>query len=123
MVTGAGSGVGRAATLALLGEGYRVVLAGITMILPTTLMGGTFPLVTRIYVQGGQTGRQLGTLYAANTVGAILGSFLTGFVLIPWIGRQDSILAATVVNLAVRGFLTIGVEERKGLLGTSEVSL
>ncbi|MCG6920004.1 MAG: SDR family oxidoreductase [Acidobacteria bacterium] len=28
MVTGAGSGVGRAATLALLGEGYRVVLAG-----------------------------------------------------------------------------------------------
>ena len=28
LVTGAGSGIGRAVTLALLGEGYRVVLAG-----------------------------------------------------------------------------------------------
>lgn len=89
-------------------ETYRVGLAGLTMFLPTVLMGGTFPLVTRIYVGGGETGRQLGSLYAANTVGAILGSFLTGFVLIPWLGRQDSILAASFVNLAA-ALLLVGV--------------
>jgi spermidine synthase len=93
-------------------EAYRIFLAGITMILPTLLMGGTFPLVTRIYVQAGHTGRQLGTLYAANTIGAILGSFLTGFVLIPWLGRQDSILAATLVNLAAAGLLLAAVRWR-----------
>ncbi len=81
-------------------ELYRVFLAAMTMFLPTVLMGGTFPLVTRSYVDRRQTGRSLGTLYAANTLGAILGSFLTGFVLIPWIGRQNSILAASAVNIA-----------------------
>jgi spermidine synthase len=86
-------------------EGFKVLLAGLTMIVPTLLMGATFPLVTRIYVRGGHTGKELGTLYASNTVGAILGSFLTGFVLIPWLGRQESILAATLVNLAAAGLL------------------
>src|SRR5262245_32909070 len=81
-------------------ELYRMALAGLTMFLPTILMGATFPLVTRLYVGRKDTGNRLGRLYAANTLGAILGSFLTGFLLLPWIGRQNSILAATFVNLA-----------------------
>ena len=93
-------------------ELYRILLAGITMILPTILMGGTFPLVTRIYVGQGNTGTRLGRLYAANTVGAILGSFLTGFVLIPWIGRQDSVLAASFVNIAAAVLLVATIRWR-----------
>jgi spermidine synthase len=81
-------------------ELYRIALAGLTMILPTILLGGTFPLVTRIYLGREETGTRLGRLYAANTVGAILGSFLAGFVLVPWLGRQNTILAASFVNLA-----------------------
>ncbi len=81
-------------------ELYRIALAAAVMFLPTLLMGGTFPLVTRIYAERSEVGKSLGSLYAANTLGAIFGSFLTGFVLVPWIGRQNSILAATFVNLA-----------------------
>ena len=81
-------------------EAFRALLAGSAMLIPTVLMGGTFPLVTRAYVDRSRTGRSLGELYAANTLGAIGGSFLTGFVLLPWLGRQNSILVASVVNLA-----------------------
>ncbi|NNF05603.1 MAG: fused MFS/spermidine synthase [Candidatus Eisenbacteria bacterium] len=80
-------------------EMFRILLAGATMFLPTLLMGGTFPLVTRAFVDRKNMGSSLGVLYASNTVGAILGSFLTGFVFIPLIGRQNSILLATFVNL------------------------
>ncbi len=94
-------------------ELYRVFLAAMTMFLPTILMGGTFPLVTRAYVDRRQTGRSLGSLYAANTIGAILGSFLTGFVLIPWIGRQNAILAASFVNLAAGLLLVLALRGRR----------
>jgi spermidine synthase len=86
-------------------ELYRILLAAGVMFLPTLLMGGTFPLVTRAYADRREVGKSLGSLYAANTVGAIFGSFLTGFVLIPWVGRQNSILAASFVNLAAVALL------------------
>jgi spermidine synthase len=79
---------------------YRVLLAGSVMFLPTVLMGATFPLVSRVYLGRDTVGASLGSLYAANTVGAILGSFVTGFVLVPFLGRQASVLVACGVNLA-----------------------
>ena len=94
-------------------ELYRMALAGLTMFLPTILMGATFPLVTRLYVGREDTGQRLGRLYAANTVGAILGSFLTGFLLLPWIGRQNAILAATFVNLAATLLLVLTIGWRR----------
>jgi spermidine synthase len=94
-------------------EMYRLGLAAMTMFLPTFLMGATFPLVTRLYVGREDTGKRLGRLYAANTLGAILGSFLTGFLLLPWIGRQNSILAATFVNLAATLMLVLTIGWRR----------
>ena len=81
-------------------EGVRFLLSAGAMFVPTFFMGGMFPLVTRVYMGRRSEGKSLGTLYAANTVGAILGSFCAGFILIPLIGRQNAILAATLVNLA-----------------------
>jgi len=86
-------------------ELYRILLAGMVMILPTVLMGGTFPLAARSYARQASLGSSLGRLYAFNTVGAILGSFLAGFVLIPLLGRQQTIVAASVVNLAAAAYL------------------
>ena len=97
-------------------ETFRVLLAGSAMFIPTVLMGGTFPLVTRAYVNRSQTGRSLGALYAANTLGAIGGSFLTGFVLVPWLGRQNSILAASLVNVAA-AILLLAVLGRRRVPG------
>ncbi len=70
------------------------------LLIPTLALGLTFPLVTHLYASRlEELGRRLGEAYAANTVGAILGSFLGGFVLIPTIGLERSIEVAAVLNL------------------------
>ncbi|MCI0526710.1 MAG: fused MFS/spermidine synthase, partial [Nitrospira sp.] len=65
----------------------------VVMILPTLLFGGTFPLVIKIYhLYAHKMGRTAGDVYSVNTVGAILGAFLGGFVLIPTFGLQWTLL-------------------------------
>jgi len=72
--------------------------------LPTLLMGAIFPFVSRVALdERGGTGRPIGELYAANTVGAIAGSIAVGFWILPGRGAQGTLLwlAALVVVAAV----------------------
>lgn len=80
----------------------QFLLAFVIMIVPTLLMGAAFPLVARIRTADLKAaGRTVGSVYASNTVGSILGSFVAGFVLIPTLGIQRSIVLIAVGNLAV----------------------
>jgi spermidine synthase len=55
------------------------------------LWGASFPLALAAAAAPGQDpGRLLGGLYAANTVGAIIGALGTGFVLVVWLGSQHA---------------------------------
>jgi len=59
---------------------------------PTIFLGATFPLVNRIYARSlPEIGKTVGTAYAMNTIGAILGSFVAGFVLIPLLGKENGL--------------------------------
>jgi spermidine synthase len=59
---------------------------------PTIFLGATFPLVSRIYARSlPEIGKSIGTAYAVNTAGAILGSFVAGFLLIPLLGKEDGL--------------------------------
>src|SRR5205085_182626 len=79
----------------------RFGIAFVIMLVPTTLIGMTFPLAGRIGVRGLATlGRELGEVYAANTLGNIAGALLGGFVLIPIFGLQRSIALLAILNLA-----------------------
>lgn len=70
------------------------------ILVPTILMGASFPVAARIYVSSvDHIGEGLGRLYSANTVGAIFGSFLTGFIFIPTLGVQKTILFISTLNL------------------------
>jgi len=72
------------------------------MLIPTFLMGMLFPVATRIYVAGLRNlGAGVGTIYAANTTGAIFGAFATGFVFIPLLGTQASVFLLAGLNLAI----------------------
>ena len=74
----------------------------IVMIIPTLLMGGCFPLVTRIYTRRvDRLGHSIGNVYAINTIGAIAGSFCAGFILIPLIGIRPSIILMGVLNTII----------------------
>ncbi|MDH3400930.1 MAG: fused MFS/spermidine synthase [Chromatiales bacterium] len=76
------------------------------MILPTLLMGALFPLVTVIWTPGiERAGRGVGSAYAINTGGTILGALLGGLLILPWLGIHDSLkLAAALYFLVALGF-------------------
>ncbi len=80
----------------------RFVLTGILLLPPTFLMGGTLPVLSRFIVKSRKRiGRGLGLLYSLNTLGAVLGSFLTGFVLIKNLGLAGSTALAIVFNVVI----------------------
>ena len=78
-------------------------------ILPGALLwGASFPLALAAVSAerpGTDPGQQVGRVYAANTLGAIAGSLVTGLVLVPWIGtkgaQQVFIVASVVSGLVV----------------------
>jgi spermidine synthase len=87
---------------ALGGEGAafaaaRVALSFLVLVPPAALMGATLPvLVAR--VERGRLGAGLAGLYALNTAGAVLGSLLGGFVLLPAWGLLGTTGVAAALN-------------------------
>ena len=101
----------------------QVFLSGMVMFLPTILLGLTFPLVARLFTQSlYRVGSGVGSSYAANTLGAILGSFVGGFILIPNIGVENSIVVGVVLNLFI-GCLLILADTKISMLPRLAVGL
>ena len=95
----------------------------IVMVVPSTLMGACFPIVTRIYVHSkNQLGQSIGEVYSANTIGAILGSFCAGFVLIPLIGIRPSIALVVTLNLLIGCVLIFLNDLRSQVFGGIAIS-
>ena len=83
---------------------------------PTVLLGATFPLVNRIYARSlPAIGKSIGTAYALNTVGAILGSITAGFVLIPWLGKENGLrlVMALQFTLALTALVTRALHKKR----------
>jgi spermidine synthase len=80
----------------------RLVLSVIVLIVPTTLMGATLPLVVRSALgRGTILGRQVSLLYALNTTGAIAGALGAGIWLVPQLGITSSFRIGALVNVVV----------------------
>jgi spermidine synthase len=92
----------------------RVLVAFAVMFLPTLLLGMTFPLVVCLFTQNiYRVGSSVGTTYASNTLGAIVGAFVGGFVLLPLVGMQQSIVIGALLNLVV-GWALLIADPRPG---------
>ncbi|MFJ4111851.1 fused MFS/spermidine synthase [Pseudomonas sp. NPDC089758] len=67
---------------------------------PAFLMGGTLPVLVRALTPtDAQTGEAGGRLYAANTAGAIFGTLLAAFVLLPQLGVTGAACVAGALNM------------------------
>jgi spermidine synthase len=79
-------------------------VASLIVLLPALLMGMVMPLVL-VWAEGERTVsvRLVGRSYAVNTLGAITGAFLTGFLFIPKIGTRFTILFAAWLCLILAG--------------------
>jgi spermidine synthase len=87
-------------------------------------MGASFPLAARLYARNTQRmGQEVGEIYSANVLGATLGSITVGFVLLPLIGAQRSLLGAAVLNLAAAGLLLHASGRRPAALGGAALAL
>jgi spermidine synthase len=80
----------------------RFVAAFAVLILPTTLMGATLPIVMRsALARQVAAGSRMGLLYAVNTTGAIVGALVAGFYLVPDVGVSRSFWIAASINVAI----------------------
>src|SRR5256886_2004890 len=98
--------IGAAGALALGGAAsvaLRFGLAALVLLVPTTLMGGTLPALTKGFmgVERDRLQTSLGRLYALNTLGAVVGTALAGFFLIERVGIRPSLYGTAALNLAL----------------------
>ena len=90
----------------------RFIAAFAVLIVPTTLMGATLPIVMRsALVRDRAVGSRIGLLYAINTTGAIVGALIAGFYFISEIGVTRSFLIAAGVNVVI-GFIAVAASYR-----------
>ena len=70
------------------------IAGSLLAIFPTALlMGMAFPIGLRVWTRGRpDTTRRIGTFYSMNVAGAIAGSLLAGFLLLPQLGSRGSII-------------------------------
>lgn len=112
--------------LPYLYQGFRFTVVVLVLLPPTVLLGATLPLVIRQFADNESSfGKNVGFFYALNTFGALCGTLLAGFVLLPIVGLANTTIAAVVVNVLI-GVLAIlyGLEHQvQKAANTSKVTL
>ncbi|MBA3948405.1 MAG: fused MFS/spermidine synthase [Acidobacteria bacterium] len=89
---------------------------------PAILWGASFPLALASLAEPGQDpGRLVGRLYAANTVGAIVGATAASLLLVAWVGTQMA-QQLLIVFAAISGLIVLASDaarrnERAGMGG------
>lgn len=79
---------------------FTFALCMLVMLAPTFLLGTMFPLMTTLWTRTCESvGRDVGVIYAANTVGCIAGAMAGGLFLLPVLGVHGSVLLAAGVHL------------------------
>ena len=80
----------------------RFALSFLIVLLPTVMIGTTFPIMVRIFSSKSvPVGATIGTLYAVNTFGAVTGTLLTSFVLLKYVGLSGALIAGAGTNAAI----------------------
>jgi spermidine synthase len=81
--------------------GARAGIAGLVLFPATFCFGAAFPLVLQSRVRGVAAAQEAGSVYVANTLGAIGGSLSGAFVLLPLLGIQRGLLTLVGILLAI----------------------
>lgn len=103
LVRSAYIGLGGTAALGMGGGTVvRLVLSTLVLLVPTFLMGGTLPAAVQAVESAGDVGRRRSaTLYAANTIGAVVGTLLSTFALSEILGTRKMLIVACTLNALV----------------------
>lgn len=92
----------------------KTLVVTLILLLPTSIFGMLFPLSITLITSSTQNAPGiLGLAYAVNTVGAILGSYITGIFLIPVFGSSFALLTSLILSCVLLVILCLSIEERK----------
>jgi spermidine synthase len=77
-------------------------LTGLPFLLPATVLSAATPLLTRLSLRSVEEGgRVAGRIQAAAALGSIAGTFLTGFLLVSWLGTRHIVAGVAFVMLVL----------------------
>ena len=96
----------------------RLALAVLALSPATILMGATLPTLTRELAWDERLATAFGRLYAANTIGAIIGTLAAGLVLIELLGLSGA-LAVGASCSAIAGAIALLVSRRGRAIGST----
>lgn len=92
--------------------GIRLAFTVVAIIIPTTLMGGTLPILSTVLARQPREMRQhLSSLYGFNTLGAVAGAAAAGFFLIRLYTLSMTLFTATTINILIGLFCILYPEE------------
>jgi spermidine synthase len=78
---------------------FYMVCSFVILMVPTAMMGATLPLLVRYSVQSeDEIGSKIGLLYSINTAGAVVGTIIAAFLLLPTLGLRQTIYVAAGFN-------------------------
>src|SRR5690349_4449152 len=80
----------------------RFALSCLLLLVPTTLMGATLPVLAAALLRSEtHDANSVTRLYTCNLAGAILGTLIAAFVLLPSVGVRTTIIIAAATNLVI----------------------
>ena len=86
-----------------------LVLTAALFFVPSLILGAISPIVAKLAVRDlNKTGMTVGKIYAAGSVGSIVGTFATGFVLISWVGTHAIVWGVALVLLGLGLLFLLG---------------
>ncbi len=72
------------------------------LIIPATAMGATLPILSAFYIKNiKEGGKRMGLLYAINTAGATIGTFIAGFFLLRYLGVKNTNNIAATTDILI----------------------
>jgi spermidine synthase len=91
-------------------------ITAIIFFIPGCILGTISPVVVRLTLQSlNKAGNVIGKIYAFSTLGAIIGTFATGFVLISWMGTRNIIFAMGII-LILTALVSGGLFRKKSVV-------
>ena len=101
----------------------RVFLSLVLLLIPTAMMGATLPVLAKGFLSKiDYFGSRLGLLYGVNTLGAVSGVLLAGFLFIPKLGMFNSNILAVSLDalVGISALLISSFSFKKSLLNEDE---
>lgn len=90
-----------------------LLITTIVFFIPACVLGMISPVVVKLALNNlSKTGNVVGKIYAFSTLGAILGTFATGFFLVSWMGTRNILMTMGII-LILSGLIFGGFLERK----------